>query len=65
MCYFVFLCIVLPLPPGTYPLAVNNNKFKMGFDSDDQVASLSCRKSEITYIYMKCLLQYSSQHVYI
>jgi hypothetical protein len=34
MCYFVFLCIVLycivlcivvPLPPGTYPLAVNNN----------------------------------------
>jgi hypothetical protein len=33
MCYFVFfvycivLCIVVPLPPGTYPLAVNiNNK---------------------------------------
>jgi hypothetical protein len=20
-----FLCIVVPLPPGTYPLAVNNN----------------------------------------
>jgi hypothetical protein len=32
MCYFVFfvycivLCIVVPLPPGTYPLAVNNNR---------------------------------------
>ena len=32
MCYFVYcivlyciLCIVVPLPPGTYPLAVNNN----------------------------------------
>jgi hypothetical protein len=37
MCYFVFfyvlysivlycvLCTVVPLPPGTYPLAVNNN----------------------------------------
>ena len=27
MCYFVFFvyCIVVPLPPGTYPLAVNNN----------------------------------------
>jgi hypothetical protein len=31
MCCFVFfvycivLCIVVPLPPGTYPLAVNNN----------------------------------------
>jgi hypothetical protein len=36
MCYFVFLsfvycivlCIVVPLPPGTYPLAVNNNNSK-------------------------------------
>jgi hypothetical protein len=32
MCYVFFLCIVVPLPPGTYPLAVtyknnsNNNK---------------------------------------
>jgi hypothetical protein len=31
MCYFEFvvycvvLCIVVPLPPGTYPLAVNIN----------------------------------------
>jgi hypothetical protein len=27
MCYFVFcvLCIVVPLPPGTHPLAVNIN----------------------------------------
>jgi hypothetical protein len=25
VCYFVFLCIVLPLPPGTNPFAVNNH----------------------------------------
>ena len=32
MCYFVFSCVlycvlytIVPLPPGTYPLAVNNN----------------------------------------
>jgi hypothetical protein len=23
--YSIVLCIVVPLPPGTYPLAVNNN----------------------------------------
>jgi hypothetical protein len=23
--YGIVLCIVVPLPPGTYPLAVNNN----------------------------------------
>jgi hypothetical protein len=23
--YFIVLCIVVPLPPGTHPLAVNNN----------------------------------------
>jgi hypothetical protein len=26
--YFIVLCIVVPLPPGTYPLAVNNNNIK-------------------------------------
>jgi hypothetical protein len=42
MCYFVFfcfflcflcivLCIVVPLPPGTYPLAVNINNNKQHF----------------------------------
>jgi hypothetical protein len=25
--YFIVLCIVAPLPPGTYPLEVNNNKY--------------------------------------
>jgi hypothetical protein len=47
MCYFVFfvycivLCIVVPLPPGTYPLAVNinNNNFQFirshGLRTDD------------------------------
>jgi frataxin-like iron-binding protein CyaY len=29
MCYFVFLCIVVPLPPGTYQLAVHDD------DDDD------------------------------
>ena len=38
MCYFVFflfvvycivLCIVVPLPPGTCPLAVNNNNYNL------------------------------------
>jgi hypothetical protein len=24
----VLLCAVVPLPPGTYPLVVNNNKIK-------------------------------------
>jgi hypothetical protein len=24
--YRIVLCIVVPQPPGTYPLAVNNNK---------------------------------------
>jgi hypothetical protein len=33
MCYFVFFvyCIVVPLPPGTYPLAVNNNNNNNNF----------------------------------
>ena len=25
VCYFVFLCIVVPLPPGINPFAVNNS----------------------------------------
>jgi hypothetical protein len=39
MCYFVFFvycivlyCIVVPLPPGSYPLAVNNNNNNNNYD---------------------------------
>jgi hypothetical protein len=30
-----FLCIVVPLPPGTYPFAVNNNDNDDYGDDDD------------------------------
>jgi hypothetical protein len=46
LCFLcIVLCIVVPLPPGTYPLAVNNNNNNLGHALGLLVEAL-CYKSE-------------------
>jgi hypothetical protein len=41
LCFLcIVLCIVVPLPPGTYPLAVNNNNNNNNNNSTDNFVSV-------------------------
>jgi hypothetical protein len=49
MCYFVFfVCIVVPLPPGTNPFAVNN--------SNNNVSVRVCARAHVGSCVRACLL---------